>query len=464
MNILKLLKNGEKTALIQGNKRVSYTELIEMGARFGGYLHSEGVRKGNIALIFVPLSIELYKAMIGAWSIGAIPVFIDFSRGAKFVNSSISRLKPDIIVCDSGTKFLRGAFSKMRKIKMAEAEKLGEFFEAAELEESYPAIYTFTSGTTGIPKIAVRTHGFLINQYNVLKRHMDFDENHIDLGILPVFTLANLASNMTTLLPERKLNPKKLARQMIKEGVTRMICSPALAGNLLKHGGLRSIKKAYFGGGPVYPSLLYKIRNEADLYIVYGSTEAEPISGIRWADISFIDREKIADGAGLLVGNIAPEIECKIGKNSEILVSGETVLKGYLNGIGDGENKIREGNKIWHRTGDAGYIDKSGRLWLLGRVSNAITDENGTLYPFCAECILDSRFGIRGAVLSLGGKRTAVIEKGAAQSDEILEALKTQGVTEVLTVKKLPMDKRHGAKIEYGRLKRMLKTEKGDWN
>jgi acyl-coenzyme A synthetase/AMP-(fatty) acid ligase len=456
---LELLTEGEKTALIQGSKRVSYSQLIEMGRRFGGYLRGEGVGKGNIVLIFVPLSIELYKAMIGAWTIGAIPVFIDFSRGAKFVNSSISRLKPDIIVCDSGTKFLRGAFSKMRKIKMAEAEKLGDFLEAVKLENSYPAIYTFTSGSTGIPKIAVRTHGFLINQYKVLKRHMDFDENHIDLGILPVFTLANLASKMTTLLPERKLNPKKLARQMEKEGVTRMICSPALAGNLLKYGGLRSIKKAYLGGGPVYPSLLSKIRGGVDLHIVYGSTEAEPISGIRWADVSSSDRKKIAGGGGLLVGNIAPEIECKISKNSEILVSGETVLKGYLNGIGDAENKIREGDKIWHRTGDAGYIDNLGRLWLLGRAGNAITDEKGTLYPFCAECILDSRFGIRGAVLALGGERTAVIENGAARTEEILEALKPQGVTKVLTVKKLPMDKRHGAKIEYGRLKKMIKPE-----
>lgn len=288
---------------------------------------------------------------------------------------------------------------------------------------------------------------------------MDFDENHVDLGTLPVFTLANLAANMTTLLPNKsyrsKINAKTLAKKMDAESVTRAICSPALMAKLLKYSDLQSLACAYLGGGPVYPGVLEKVRKEVDLHIVYGSTEAEPISGVHWADVCEEDRQKIALGEGILVGEIVKQITCKIGDANEILVSGETVLSGYLGGVGDADNKIREDGTIWHRTGDAGYIDEKGRLWLLGRVSQTINDEIGTLYPFCIECILDAQFGIRGAVITKNSERVIVIQKADAKvgTNKILEALKPYKITKVITVKKMPMDKRHDAKIDYEKLR-----------
>ena len=466
MNILELLKPGDKAALIQGNKRVTYSELLKGGLGFGGCLHSEGVKAGSHVLVFIPLSIELYTAMIGAWSIGASAIFIDFSRGSKFVSDSIERLKPDVIVCDTVTGFVRNMYPKMHRIKTISIKSSGKPVDIEKVDAEHPAILTFTSGTTGVPKIAVRTHGFLINQYNVLCKHIDFNENHIDLGTLPVFTLANLAAKMTTLLPDKsyksKINSGRLAAKMENENVTRAICSPALMAKLLKHSSFPLINNMYLGGGPVYPSLLEKVRKDVDLQIVYGSTEAEPIAGIRWADVDAEDRKKIADGAGLLVGRVVSEVECRIGEKleNEILVSGDTVLKGYLNGVGDIENKLREGDKVWHRTGDAGYFDEQGRLWLTGRVSQAIRDAKGTLYPFCVECILDAHFGIRGAIIAGNGERIVIIEKGAANPDEVLKALQPQHIERIVLIDKLPMDKRHGAKIDYERLgnKNLLAT------
>jgi acyl-coenzyme A synthetase/AMP-(fatty) acid ligase len=92
MNILELLKPSNKTAIIQGKSRITYSELLDSGLKFGGYLRNKGIKSGNTVLIFIPLSIELYTAMIGAWSIGASAIFIDFSRGSKFVSDSIERL------------------------------------------------------------------------------------------------------------------------------------------------------------------------------------------------------------------------------------------------------------------------------------------------------------------------------------------------------------------------------------
>jgi len=460
MNILELLKPSVKTALIQNGKHVSYAKLLESGLGFGGYLRHKGTAVGNHALIFTPLSTDLYIALIGAWSIGAIPIFIDFSHGAKFVNDSIERLKPDLIVCDQVTGLIRNSYPKMRRVKAVHIDKRKNTIVPVRLDEAHPAILSFTSGTTGIPKIAVRSHGFLIDQYHALVEHFNYNENHIDLGTLPVFTLANLASGMTTLLPDKsyksRINSAKLAKTMEREKVSRVICSPALMANLLNYSSLPSLRNAYLGGGPVYPSLLDKIRKDIDLHIVYGSTEAEPISSIRWQDIGSADRDKITSGAGLPVGFIASGVECKIGEGEEVIVSGKTVLKGYLDGLGDDENKIRDGNKIWHRTGDAGYFDKQGRLWLLGRVNQAIHDKFGILHPFSLECVLDNQFGIRGAVLLKSGKRTVVIENGSADPASVLEALRPMHIEKVITVKTIPMDARHGTKIDYNHLEKIV--------
>lgn len=460
MNIIELLGKGKKTALIQNGRRISYSELLAAGLSFGGRLRLEGIARGGNVLIFIPLSIELYIAMIGVWSIGASAIFIDFSRGAGFVSDSTSRLKPDAIVCDSVTMIMRGMYPQMRRLKAIHINEKGLPAAVEKVEPEHPAILTFTSGTTGYPKIAVRSHGFLINQYKVLSEHFDFDESNVDLGTLPVFTLSSLASNMTTLLPDKsyfsKTNDKRLWGQMSREGVTRAICSPSLIARLLKHGDIPSLRSLYLGGGPVYPGILGKVRGDIDLRIVYGSTEAEPIAGVRWRDVSPEDRQKIADGKGLLAGAVSPEIECEITNEQEIIVTGDTVLKGYLGGVGDAENKLRRDGKIWHRTGDAGYLDDRGNLWLLGRVSQAIHDNKGTLYPFCVECVLDARFGIRGAIMLRGGKRVVVIEKGAAPPLEVLSALRTHGIEQVITINKLPMDNRHGAKIDYARLNKLL--------
>src|SRR6185503_8477337 len=87
------------------------------------------------------------------------------------------------------------------------------------------------------------------------------------------------------------------------------------------------------------------------------------------------------------------------GEVGEIVVSGAHVLSGYLQGRGDEETKFRVDDAIWHRTGDAGWLDAQGRLWLLGRCAARIADERGTLWPFAVECAAQQNAAIRRAAL-----------------------------------------------------------------
>jgi hypothetical protein len=73
---------------------------------------------------------------------------------------------------------------------------------------------------------------------------------------------------------------------------------------------------------------------------------------------------------------------------------------------------------------------------------------------------LDAHFGIRGAILTQNDERIVVIEKNATNPDEVMQILKNQHIARIVIVKKIPMNKRHNAKIDYVRLEKMFKIRK----
>jgi acyl-CoA synthetase (AMP-forming)/AMP-acid ligase II len=149
------------------------------------------------------------------------------------------------------------------------------------------------------------------------------------------------------------------------------------------------------------------------------------------------------------------------GVTGEIVVNGDHVLRGYLLGRGDAETKFQVDGAIWHRTGDAGYLDQSRRLWLMGRCAAKITDSMGELYPFAVECIAMQFEWVRLAgCVGFDGKRFLGVECRRAPTDtekeELVTALKSAQVTPVILPGKLPVDTRHNAKVDYRQLASIL--------
>jgi acyl-CoA synthetase (AMP-forming)/AMP-acid ligase II len=144
----------------------------------------------------------------------------------------------------------------------------------------------------------------------------------------------------------------------------------------------------------------------------------------------------------------------------EIVVSGAHVLPGYLKGEGDTETKFEVDGTRWHRTGDLGYMDAAGRLWLLGRCNGKIQDARGTLYPFAVECAAMQTPAVRRAALAaLDGRRVLAIEaEGTISADQIQRSLSWAQLDQVVFLDQIPVDKRHNAKIDYVALDRKLKS------
>ena len=137
------------------------------------------------------------------------------------------------------------------------------------------------------------------------------------------------------------------------------------------------------------------------------------------------------------------------------------MLDSYLDPSRNDGNKFRVGKRTWHRTGDAGYLDSRGRLWLVGRCKAALRDAWGTVYPFQVEipaCQLPNV--ARAALLQFGEQRSLVVETHNGQSiREVLARstlLEQARISRVITVRALPMDRRHNSKVDYGRVEQLM--------
>jgi len=250
---------------------------------------------------------------------------------------------------------------------------------------------------------------------------------------------------------------------------------------------LPTLRKIYTGGAPVFPRLLEALRAlapGAHVVAVYGSTEAEPIAHIEANEITERDLAAMRSGRGLIAGVPVSEIRLAVladewgrprpalsdealkkaslpvGEVGEIVVGGDHVLKGYLGGVGDEETKFRVDGEVWHRTGDAGCIDESGRVWLHGRCAARIDDRRGRLYPFGVECVAMTFPEIRrAAVLGHGAKRLLVIEAAGneALEERLRAAIDWAQIDDVIFIENIPVDKRHNAKVDYPALQEIVK-------
>jgi len=359
---------------------------------------------------------------------------------------------------------------------------------------------TFTSGSTGVPKAAARTHRLLAAQQQVLAAELRTAPGDLILSGLPIFVLSNLGSGAASLIPDCDLSrpgavdAATITVRVREGGVTCIQASPTFLEKVVDHCRSRAIRlcavrRIFTGGAPVFPRLLDRIQAAAPLAevtAIYGSTEAEPIACMPRANLRPKDRAAMDAGSGLLAGRPVAAVRLRImpdrwgvpsgpfsesdfnslclgpGQAGEIVVSGPHVLQGYLRGEGDRETKFSVAGEIWHRTGDAGCVDVDGNLWLLGRCSARIRDRQGVLYPFTVETVAVSLAAVRrSAFVQAGGKRTLVVEPAAASTAAELDRLKAKlewaQIEQVLVLPRMPVDRRHNAKVDYPGLDRILK-------
>lgn len=494
-------RNPQKPAIIYAGRAITFGNFENAVNETAAHLLDRGIRKGDRVLVFVPMSDDLYRIVLALFRIGAVAVFLD-----EWV--SIKRL---VACCRVGQcaafigTFKGRVMARLLPGLRAIPLHLGLKYSRREAAPDFPetgrddiALITFTTGSTGIPKAAIRTHGLLFEQFQALIPLIGPAaggpaSDDVCMPVLPIVLLINLGAGVTSVIADfnaRKpdaMRPEKIAAQIRQHSVNSIIASPFFVRQLSRHLKsnkliLNTIQRILTGGAPVFPSEAKVYRDafpHAHIGIVYGSTEAEPMSMIAVDELIASETEsglnvgKVERCATVKIVPISEEciavpddealskLEVAPGEIGEIIVSGKHVLRDYLNNPDAlKRNKIFAGTKCWHRTGDSGFRGDDGNLFLTGRCSSLIRTPDGLLSTFLWENRFRAIGGVEvGTVVLLKDRLTAVIElNDLARQDAVRSAIQSlpEAFGDIVFVPKIPRDPRHNSKIDYEKLRVLL--------
>ncbi|MFY9309037.1 MAG: AMP-binding protein [Bacteroidia bacterium] len=493
-------KYPDKTAIIYRENEISFSEFKAQVQDTSTHFANKGINRGDRVLIFVPMSIDLYRIVLALFNIGATAVFLDEWVSKKRMEECCKVAQCKAFIGIFKARIFSFFSSELRKIPIKLSANYSrtpdKMVGTVKTQLSDTALITFTTGSTGTPKAAKRTHGFLKEQFNALLEKIDPQPDDVDMPVLPIVLLINLGAGCTSVIAEFKaskpdeMNTAKIIQQIQTYKVTRLVSSPFFIKRIAKHSiatgtSFPLLKKIFTGGAPVFPAeaeLYTKAFPQTKTEIVYGSTEAEPISSIEAKEL-VKEKENILQ-KGLKVGQPYRKANVKIieirediisctaeeelsrlvlpeGKIGEIIVSGPHVLREYFNNEKAlKQNKIFINEQCWHRTGDSGYVDSEGILYLTGRCNTLIYRNNLTIAPFIYENYFQTLENVEmGTLLQLNNKLTALVEvKNENAKTEVREKINTLDILPdaVVFIEKIPRDPRHNSKIDYAKLSSLV--------
>lgn len=508
------------------DRLVRYGELASRVAACAGGLRARGLAPGDRALILVPMSVELYVAMLGVLAAGAVAVFVDPWVGARRIAAFAARAEPAMVIGTGRTLLLRFLSRRLQRASaittggatwgglVADATLGGLETAGASAPRSAPvaaaedsALVTFTSGSSGEPKGADRTHGHLMAQHRALAAELPLAAGEVDLTQFPIFALHDLASGATALVPPfdvarpDRVDARAVLARMARHGVATGVASPPfwdrLAAEVRASPALRpALRRLVSGGAPVSDAQLAAWRRafpDTEIRIVYGSTEAEPVASIAADERLALARASRSAPTGYCAGRLAAGVRARVvrihrgaielgpsgwsdwevapGEAGELVVAGEHVGRGYYRSPrAFAENKIRDlDGTVWHRMSDTGRIDADGRFWLVGRVHSTVMRDGVAVHAQLVEQAArgeDERIA-RAAAVGLPdarlGERLVVAIESSADPDAVAAAARARLVDAGLPVdelrisrRPLPLDPRHRSKIDYVALRRRL--------
>lgn len=469
-NVLEAFKSAvdrypDRVAIV--DRKGIETTFAQLQSRADGFArtwHSQGITSGDRVLLAMPLGADLYASLAALWSLGASVVLPEPAMGIAGLRHA-ARTANVRAFCSAGAfgalKYVLPELWTLRHLRPAVT---GGVLDLPPPSPTSIALISFTSGTTGAPKAIPRSHRFLAAQHRAIAPLLDSETAQRDLVAFPVFVLINIACGRTSILPNWNMSrlgtlpPEAVADWIETQSITRALIPPALCDALGRSRIPPSLTTIFTGGGPVFPSSLARLKTLAprlEITCVYGSTEAEPIAHLNAAQMSQADHAAMTSGHGLLVGHQVPDLQLRIVAD-EIQVAGPHVNGGYLDPKQDADNKIVEGDVIWHRTGDAGRLDPQGRLWLLGRIGSQVDMREGAVFPFCIEVAARGWPGVTQCALIDGARGACLVIEGAANQRPMWQtSAEAIGITEVIWLRKIPMDRRHASKIDRTALRRM---------
>lgn len=505
----------------------TYRQLDEESDAIGRGLVELGIGRGTRTVLMVKPSLEFFALTFALFKVGAVMIGIDPGMGIRNLGKCLREAQPEAFVGIRAAHLARrvlgwGRGTIRTKVLVGPSRGLptggisldtvrdrGKVRSGSPLVETLEdevAAILFTSGSTGVPKGAVYTHGNFEAQVNELRTTYDIEPGEIDLTTFPLFALFAPALGMTAIVPEMDftrpahVDPVKIAEAIENFGATNLFGSPALLNRVARWGEPRGVKfpslrRVISAGAPVGASVLEQcsamLAPGAQVFTPYGATESLPVASIGSDEVLSETRRLTEKGRGVCVGRATENISIQIirisdepierwsddllvspGDIGEIVVHGPQVTREYY---GRPEStrlaKIEAGDgSVFHRMGDLGYLDTQERLWFCGRKSHRVITPGGELYTIPVEAVFNTHPAVFRSALVPLRNRAGIVEPGlcvqleTAAGDLDLKTVRrelleigsrfehTKRIQRIFFHPDFPVDLRHNAKIDREKL------------
>jgi acyl-CoA synthetase (AMP-forming)/AMP-acid ligase II/pimeloyl-ACP methyl ester carboxylesterase len=494
-------------------------DFAALASRISAYengLAAAGLRAAERVIMLVTPGADFLALSYAVMGRGAVPVFIDPGMGVDAVVACMREAEPSGFIGVPRAHLLRlkaaELFRSLRfcvvagRLPLYGATRLRDLRKPAggpptpiPRQADDPALVAFTSGATGRPKGVIFTNRMLTEQLAVFRGQFGFRGGEQDLPLLPVFSLFTAALGVGSIFPpldpSRPLSlvPKQIIRVMRDLGNQTSFGSPTLWSKLAEYcrqtgESLPQLRRVFMAGAPVSQATIDLVKAacpQAESFTPYGATEALPVTIAASADLRqhppvlAVSGEqgtpvgRAIDGVSLRVvqpvsgPTDSPLVDCPERVIGEIVVSGGTVSREYLRRPeATAASKVREGENLWHRMGDMGYLDAAGQLYFCGRRVHVVATPDRLFHSVPVENVFNSHPQVsRTALVGVDGLPALVVEPrsrllGSDARQRLATELRALGAHDPVTAAirrfyfhpAFPVDARHNAKIFRDRL------------
>ena len=414
-------------ALECGGQRLTFAEWYERCCRVAAALGAQGVGAGTRVAVLARNGLAVFELTFGAALLNAVAVPVNWRLAPPEVAQIVNDSGAEVLVV--GEEFagvverVEGSMARLRHVvvigRHGRWPAYDDWLSGHEpvdpgivAEGSDVAMQLYTSGTTGLPK------GAMLTNDNVLclvaaNRWFELRPDHsVNLAVMPLFHIGGLGWSVagltfgcrTVVLPDADVH-KLLAA--IRGGATHAFVVPVVVQFLLEVPGVEpsdfaSMRKLVYGASPISPAVLTRAMElmRCDLLQVYGLTETTgAITQLLPTEHDPLRRPDLLSSCGrpypwvdVRVVDVATRREVADGEVGELWIRSPQVMAGYWSNPEATAAAITpEG---WLRTGDAGYRDSGGYLYLFDRVKDMVVTGGENVYPAEVENVLMAHPGV----------------------------------------------------------------------
>ncbi len=424
----------DQPALIEGDVRYSWRQFAERVARLAGGLQGLGLAPGDRVAMLADNSHRYVEFFFATFWAGGIAVPINTRWAEPEVRFALDDCGARILIADQ-------PHAEAAAAQRAGGARIEQLVLAADRDVSAPADWLhwedlacsaaiedagrgfedvaclfYTGGTTGRSKGVMLTHANLVTNSLTAMLNMDIRAGTVHLHVSPLFHMAGgarlfsvtLAGGTHVVIPKFEIEPFLAAIE--RERVNITIIVPTMLNRLMQHPDLErrdlsSLKLLSYGASPMPAALLQRALERLPgvrFLQSYGMTELSPVATVLTPEFHTFEGPNagFTASAGRPVYNADVAIRDPDGKRlppgeiGEVCVRGPMVMKGYWNQPELTAEVLRDG---WMHTGDGGYMDERGFLYVVDRIKDMIVTGGENVYsaevedaiyahPAVAEC------------------------------------------------------------------------------